>query len=259
MAILRKSNKERYTTILQSITTDSRLSLKDLGLLVKLLSLPDNWNFSERGLAKILEQDGQTSIRTAIKNLENYGYLKRVRTHDEKGKVTGVEWIVNEDPETKKECENPRLENPNMDFPNLETQPQYNTKELNTNELSTNSKKERKKKEQPKQIHTDNKENKKNNTCRKTYDQIIEEYTDNEDLRNELKENLKTRKMKKALPTNHGLLSDLKDLDSISLSTLEKIEIVKKSNERGWASFYPLNEYDSNHRLSFDKLKEYDC
>ena len=97
--------KERYTTILQSITTDSRLSLKDLGLLVKLLSLPDNWNFSERGLAKILEQDGQTSIRTAIKNLENYGYLKRIRTHDEKGKVTGVEWIVNEEPETKKEGE----------------------------------------------------------------------------------------------------------------------------------------------------------
>lgn len=146
MAILRKSNKERYTTILQSITTDSRLSLKDLGLLVKLLSLPDNWNFSERGLAKILEQDGQTSIRTAIKNLENYGYLKRIRKHDEKGKVTGVEWIVNEEPETKKECENPRLENPNMDNPNLETQPQYNTKGSNTKESNTNFSVEKEKK-----------------------------------------------------------------------------------------------------------------
>ena len=89
MAILRKCNKEKYTTILHSITTDTRLSLKDLGLLVKLLSLPDNWNFSEKGLEQILEQDGQVSIRTAIKNLEKCGYLKRVRVRGEKEK-----WLV---------------------------------------------------------------------------------------------------------------------------------------------------------------------
>lgn len=147
MAILRKSNKERYTTILQSITMDKRLSLKDLGLLVKLLSLPDNWNFSEKGLAKILEQDGQTSIRTAIKNLEEYGYLTRKRERDEAGKVTGVEWIITEEPTATKEVENPRLENHNLDNPNLETQPQYNTKEYNTKKINTNSFKERNAKE----------------------------------------------------------------------------------------------------------------
>lgn len=154
MAILRKSNKERYTTILQSITMDKRLSLKDLGLLVKLLSLPDNWNFSEKGLAKILEQDGQTSIRTAIKNLEEYGYLTRKRERDETGKIIGVEWIITEEPTTIKEVENPRLENHNLDNPNLETHPQYNTKEYNTKKYNTNSLSE---KENEKQTKKENK------------------------------------------------------------------------------------------------------
>jgi len=204
------------------------------------------------------------------KQLLEFGLIENVRIVDEKTKkVTGyyikMNYVFKKETTEKIQCaQNPHtgFEAQNSSVSKSDTVENEHTNALsavNENALSTVSKKERKKKEQPKQIHTDKKENKKNNTCRKTYDQIIEEYTDNEVLRNELKENLKTRKMKKALPTNHGLLSDLKDLDSISLSTLEKIEIVKKSNERGWTSFYPLNEYDSNHRLSFDKLKEYDC
>ena len=53
MAILRKENKQRYTTILHEITVDENLSLKDLGLLIKLLSLPDDWEFTEKGLETI--------------------------------------------------------------------------------------------------------------------------------------------------------------------------------------------------------------
>ena len=248
MAIVRINKTNNYTVMSNYHFKEKNMSLKAKGLLSLMLSLPDNWDYSVSGLVSICKEN-KTAIQTTLKELEQFGYLKRERLQDEKGKFYYVYDVY----------ELPRTENLCTDDLCTENQLQLNTKELNTNGLSTNSKKERKKKEQPKQIHTDKKENKENNTCRKTYNQIIEEYTDNEVLRNELKENLKTRKMKKALPTNHGLLSDLKDLDSISLSTLEKIEIVKKSNERGWASFYPLNEYDSNHRLSFDKLKEYDC
>ena len=92
----------------------------------------------------------------------------------------------------------------------------------------------------------------------KSYNEIIDDYTDNETLRKELKEHLKVRKMKNALPTNHGLILDLQKLDEISFSVLEKIEIVKKSIEHCWTSFFPLNDSDS-YRLTFDKIEKYGC
>lgn len=129
MALIRNKT-QHFTIVAQSILRDERLSLKDIGLLVRLLSLPDNWEFSEKGLDKICSNDGLTSIRTAIKNLENCGYLKRSRMRKEDGKVAGAEWIITDSPESENPiCENSICEN----------QLQYNTKEPNTKELNTNS------------------------------------------------------------------------------------------------------------------------
>lgn len=129
MAVIRNKT-QHFTIVAQSILRDERLSLKDIGLLVRLLSLPDNWEFSEKGLDKICANDGLTSIRTSIKNLENCGYLKRSRVRKEDGRITGVEWIISDYPELEEpKCENPILEN----------QIQYNTKEPNTKGLSNNS------------------------------------------------------------------------------------------------------------------------
>ena len=125
MAILRKNNRESFTVVCNEAIRDEELSLKALGLLVHLLSLPDNWEFSEDGLIKIFKKDGQASIRSGLKELESRGYLKRERNRDEKGRLISVEWTV---------YEKPRLENPSLDMsslenPNLENRPQYNTKE----------------------------------------------------------------------------------------------------------------------------------
>lgn len=135
MCILRNSTRNKYTVISAQILQDKRLSLKDLGLLIKLLSLPDNWDFSEKGLMKILEKDGSTSIRTGLKHLEEYGYLTRETVRDEKGRITDVEWTVYETP-LEKELE-PELENQNSATRNSETTPQYNIKESNLNEFNT--------------------------------------------------------------------------------------------------------------------------
>ena len=133
MAILRKSNKEQYTSIPQDIFRDTRLSLKDIGLLTCMLSLPDNWEFSENGLEAIFPNDGQASIRTGLKNLEKTGYLSRKRQHGEKGKFAGVVWYLSDTPKGGY----PHLENPNMDNPNLGNPPQSNTKQSNTKESNT--------------------------------------------------------------------------------------------------------------------------
>lgn len=131
MAILRNDSRNQYTVVNHSILRDNRLSLKGLGLLVRLLSLPDNWDFSEKGLMAILSQDGQTSIRTGLKELENLGYLTRERTRGEKGQILDVVWTIRETP---KKIENPQLENQSMDNASLENHLQSNInkdKELN--------------------------------------------------------------------------------------------------------------------------------
>ena len=129
MAILRKKNKQRYTTFLHDITLDENLSLKDFGLLIKLLSLPDDWEFSEKGLEKIFKKDGQASIRTALKNLEQYGYLQRIRTRDEKGRVSNVEWHIYEESQGIDFRKKPHLENPSLDTPSWVNHKEYNIKE----------------------------------------------------------------------------------------------------------------------------------
>lgn len=126
MAFLRKEHKENYTCISNDVFK-SDLSLKARGMLCTMLSLPDDWEFSENGLQAILK-DGQTSIRSAIKELEAAGFLSRTRERDENGRMGKCVWIV---------CDYPRFENPNLGNSNLGNEPQLSTKESSTNRPTT--------------------------------------------------------------------------------------------------------------------------
>lgn len=79
-----------------------------------------------------------------------------------------------------------------------------------------------------------------------SFDEIIDAYTENEDLRKELKEHLKTRKQKKAALTNRAIELSLKELDRIADSDEEKLRIVQKSIVNGWIGFFELNDKDKN-------------
>lgn len=79
-----------------------------------------------------------------------------------------------------------------------------------------------------------------------SFDEIIDAYTENEDLRVELKEHLKTRKQKKAALTNRALELSLKKLDKLADNDEEKIQIVQNSIINGWVGFFELNEKDKN-------------
>ena len=116
------------------------------------------------------------------------------------------------------------------------------------------NKKERKKEDPPQlsfeKINLKNEENifepkkvsKKENE--KSFNVLIEEFSQNEVLCFELKEHLKIRKLKKAPLTNHALELSFKRLDSLSNSDDEKIAIVQKSIENGWTSFFPLKPFE---------------
>lgn len=128
MAVLRNPNKEKFTVVDNVALRDGNLSLKARGLLVTMLSMPDNWKFSENGLCSIFRKDGQASVRSGLKELEENGYLVRKRERDSFGRVTNVSWTI---------YDYPQLENPSMDNPNLDNLPQLNTKQLNTKERNT--------------------------------------------------------------------------------------------------------------------------
>lgn len=127
MAIIRNKNREKYTTIDNSILKNKNLSLKARGLLVTLLGLPDNWEFTEAGLFQLFNGDGKTSVRTALKELEDMQYLKRKQLRDEKGQYINTEWIVSE---------KPILENPISENQISEKQTQLNTNISNTKEYN---------------------------------------------------------------------------------------------------------------------------
>ena len=133
MAILRNASRGKYTVLNNGIFRDENLSAKSLGILAKMLSLPDNWEFSETGLCSIFKKDGRSSIRSGLKELEENGYLVRSRIRDDSGKLTSVEWTVSDRPMFEK----PMLENPMLENPMLENRTQYNTKEYNTKEFIT--------------------------------------------------------------------------------------------------------------------------
>lgn len=97
MAVFRKVKKTDYTIIDNNIFKNQKLSLKGKGMICTMLSLPDNWNFSEEGLTQ-LSNDSRAGIRSTLKELMEYGYLTRERNRDEKGKLRETIYTIYEDP-----------------------------------------------------------------------------------------------------------------------------------------------------------------
>ena len=95
------------------------LSLKAKGLLSLMLSLPENWDYTTKGLSCICK-DGIDSINATIKELEEHGYVVRRRTRNEKGQLTSIEYTILEQPQLLDNSElSPKRENPILDKPTL--------------------------------------------------------------------------------------------------------------------------------------------
>lgn len=110
----------------------SGLSLKAIGLLTFMVSLPEDWDFSIEGLCSVLT-DGKTSIQTAVHELEEKRFLVRTQIKDEDGRYTGCEWLIDYKPiDEERLAQSPPAENQSTD-----TVSQLNTKEQNTNKQNT--------------------------------------------------------------------------------------------------------------------------
>lgn len=138
MAVIRVNKTKDFTVMSNAHFKERGMSLKAKGLLSLMLSLPDEWDYSVRGLAT-LSKDGKASVMKALSELESFGYLKTVRARDENGRFSGYDYDVYEDPQTEKPyTENRDTDKRDAEKPYTENRTQLNTNTLTTNQLKTN-------------------------------------------------------------------------------------------------------------------------
>lgn len=124
-----------FTIIRNSIFKDYTLSAKAKGVACQLLSLPPTWEYSIKGLVELFD-DGEASIRSALTELEQHGYLRREQDRSE-GRFGKIKYIITDALKSEKPyVENPQAVNPQAENSVADNHAQLNTKELNT-EVST--------------------------------------------------------------------------------------------------------------------------
>lgn len=126
--------EDNFTTMSNYVLRDTNLSLKAIGLMCKMLSLPPTWDYSMKGLVSICKEE-ETAVSTALNELKKYGYLTVKKIRDEKGRIKDVEYSIYEQPFLNPDF-HPNLENPNMDNPKTENQVQLNIDLNNLNNLN---------------------------------------------------------------------------------------------------------------------------
>lgn len=140
MAVFRIEKTRDYTVMSNHHLRNTNLSLKAKGLLSLMLSLPEEWDYTTKGLARICK-DGVDSICAGVRELEEQGYVIRERVRNPNGQLGSIEYTILEQPRPpereKPERENPVLDNPILGSPVLEEPEQGNPAQLNTNQTKT--------------------------------------------------------------------------------------------------------------------------
>lgn len=129
MAVFRVEKTRDYTVMANHHLRNTELSLKAKGLLSLMLSLPEEWDYTTKGLARICK-DGVDSICAGVRELEDHGYVVRERIRNSNGQLGAIEYTILEQPQEPKR-EKPERENPAQ----LNT---YRTNKDESNTLSAN-------------------------------------------------------------------------------------------------------------------------
>ena len=158
MAVFRVERTRDYTVMSNHHLKDMNLSLKAKGLLSMMLSLPDSWNYTTRGLAAICKE-GVDAIRSGIQELEKAGYIIRRRLRGPDGRITDTEYVIYEQPiqpntppaPEEPDAPSPGAEGPDMPAPHTENPYAVgpgavapfagNPAQLNINQVSTDGSK----------------------------------------------------------------------------------------------------------------------
>lgn len=108
MAIIKfKVSRDRcYTVVNNTFINDNQLDAREKGLLLVIMSKPDNWDMSVEGLRSFCS-DGTTSLRKGIQKLEEHGYLLRLNVRNARGNFGSTPYVVFERPLPEEKRNNP--------------------------------------------------------------------------------------------------------------------------------------------------------
>ena len=139
MAVYRVQRTRDYTVMSNYHLKDKGLTLKSKGLLSMILSLPEEWNYTTRGLASICKE-GVDAIGSALKELETAGYIVRRQLRGTNGRITDTEYVIYEQPQpdmSQPDTTSPDTENPDMVKPDTEKPAELNIEKSNTQKSIT--------------------------------------------------------------------------------------------------------------------------
>ena len=140
MAVFRIEKTRDYTVMSNHHLRNTDLSLKAKGLLSLMLSLPEEWDYTTKGLARICK-DGVDSICAGVRELEDHGYVAQERVRNANGQLGAIEYTILEQPRPpepkreKTERANPVQANPVLDNPEQEKPAQLNI-DISSTEIS---------------------------------------------------------------------------------------------------------------------------
>ena len=132
MAVFRIERTRDYTVMSNHHLRDKALSLKSKGLLSMMLSLPEDWNYTTRGLAKICKE-GVDAIGGALRELEAAGYIVRHQMRDRQGRISDTEYVIYEQPQPKA----PDTPQPDTASPDTEKPAELNIEKSKTQKSNT--------------------------------------------------------------------------------------------------------------------------
>lgn len=124
MGVIRVEHNANYTTMSNYHLRDSRLSLRAMGLMSKMLSLPEDWDYTVAGLASICKE-GRDAVRKALMELEGAGYLVREQGRGGSGTFASNDYTLFEESRSPL-TENPSTVKPSTDNPTTENPTQLN-------------------------------------------------------------------------------------------------------------------------------------
>lgn len=248
MAVCRVEKNKNYTTMSNFHLRDPNLSNKARGLLSTMLSLPDSWDYTTRGLAAICK-DGVDGITAQLKELEQYGYLIRHRIRDSNGRIVDMEYIIYEQPHTASpDTEKPYMVKPDMGLPRLENPAQINIDKRSIDESNTD---------------LSNTHSILSDEARPSVLAVLEakrketEYRDMDMYREIIKENICYEYLLSDLPYDHDRLEEILELLVETVCSTKKYIRVAGSDYPAEVVRSRLLKLDMEHiKFVFDCLKE---
>lgn len=130
-SIVKSNYKRNFTSVNNDFIRDQQLSWKAKGIIIYVMSLPDDWQLHISELFKHA-RDGRDSTYNGIRELIDRGYCRRSDVRDSRGMFAGYEYTISDRREFVPDAENPDTENPHTGNPDTEKPDVLNTNKPKT-------------------------------------------------------------------------------------------------------------------------------